>query len=562
MKASRHGLAAGIQLVAAALSPALFGSALAQDGQAARAEQTEQRIRALEDVVRALTVELEALRREVARGAVQAPEAVRDTAASRASAEREADRRKVRDIEFDAQQTRDTVGALQARVDSQVPTVRLGEGLVIEDAAGRWSLRATARMHFDYRDFSVADVGADTFSVRRARTGLGFTMGRVLTVFVEAEHALGANTQSGVPAVGALHQAFIDFNMAPALRLRVGQFKPQFGLEATMTTWQHDFQERSLAAALIQAPQNNVLFDRGLMFSGVPWDGVNYGVSITSGTGTGQDELGRAREESRAAGKDFTARLTANAAEWLSLQDWVLHAGVSWKSGEQTNYCPPAAGAALCGYRAPSAITEARGITFFNPRAFNATGSTTASATVDRIIQGLEAAIGYRSWKVQGEVFQANYRGGPATAAPFDRAIHTGYIATNWLVTGEHFASAYRGGIFGRIRPDNQFSTGPGGGWGALEFGLRYSWWDASDFEAGPASNVSGVMGGNTLAPAVTQSTNRANAWTVALKWMPTAYMAYMVNYAHTSFGTPVVANDVALDNERALTLRAQFDLF
>jgi phosphate-selective porin OprO/OprP len=529
---------------------------------AAEETATEQRIRALEDVVRALTIELEALRREVGRGAAAAADSAREATIPTSTAERDAERRKVRDIEFEVQQTRDAVGTLQARVDNQVPTVRLGEGLVIEDPAGRWSLRATARMHFDYRDFSVADVGADTFSVRRARTGLGFTMGRVLTVFVEAEHALGANTQSGVPSVGSLHQAFIDFAMSPAVRLRVGQFKPQFGLEATMTTWQHDFQERSLAAALIQAPQNNVLFDRGLMISGLPWAGVNYGVSITSGTGTNQDELGRAREESRAAGKDFTARLTANAAEWLALQDWVLHAGVSWKSGEQTNYCPAAAGAIPCGYRAPSAITEARGITFFNPRGFNATGSSNAATTVDRIIQGVEGAVAYRSWKVQGEVFQANYRGGPSNAAPFDRAIHTGYVATNWMLTGEHFASAYRGGIFGRIRPDNQFATGPGGGWGALEAGLRFSWWDASDFLSGPANAVSGVMGGNTLAPAVTQSANRANAWTAALKWMPTAYMAYMVNYVHTNFGSRVVANDVALDNERALTLRAQFDLF
>jgi phosphate-selective porin OprO/OprP len=562
VRASRHALAAGLYLVGAVLSAALAFSALAQDGQAAQVEQTEQRIRALEDVVRALTVELEALRREVARGAAPAPEAVRDTAASRASAEREADRRKVRDIEFDVQQTRDTVGTLQGRLDSQVPMARLADGVIIEDAAGRWALRATARMQVDYRDFSVADVGAETFSIRRARTGLGFTMGRVFTLFVEAEHSLGANTQSGVPANGVLHQAYMDFALHPALRLRVGQFRPQFGLEATTPTWLVDFQERSLAAALVQAPQNNVLFDRGLMISGLPWAGVNYGLSVTNGTGTNLDELDRGREESRAQGKDFSARLTANAAEWLAFDEWVFHGGVSWKSGEQANFCSTSAGVTPCGYRAPSAITEARGVTFFNPRPFNATGSSASASTVDRIIQGIEAALAYRGLKVQGEVFQANYRGAPPGGAPFDRAIHTGYVATNWLVTGEHFASAYRSGIFGRIRPDNQFATGPGGGWGALEAGLRYSWWDASDFQAGSVADVSGVMGGNTLAPAVSQSTNRANAWTVALKWMPTAYVAYMVNYVHTNFGSRVVANDVALDNERALTLRAQFDLF
>jgi phosphate-selective porin OprO/OprP len=529
---------------------------------AAEESETEQRIRALEDVVRSLTIELEALRREVGKAGAAGVYTVRDPVRPRELVEPDAERRRLREVEFDVQQTRDTVGALQARVETQTPTVRLADGLVVEDPAGRWSFKATARMHFDYRDFPVAEVGADTFSVRRARTGLGFTMGRVFTLFVEAEHALGANTQSGTPAAGALHQAWIDFGPSPGLRIRVGQFKPQFGMEVTQTTWQHDFQERSLAAALIQAPQNNVLFDRGLMLHGLPWPGVGYGLSITNGTGTNLDEISRAPEESRAQGKDLTARLTANAAEWLSISEWVLHAGVTWKSGEQSNYCPPTAGAVLCGFRAPSAITEARSITFFNPRAFNATGNTGAPVGIDRRIKGVEATVAYRGVKVQAEAFEASYRGGSDAGAAVDRHIRTGYLAANWLVTGEHFASAYRGGVYGRIRPNNQFALGDGGGWGALEAGLRFSYWDASDFLAGPASDVSGVMGTNTLAPAVTQSTNRANAWTAALKWMPTAYTAYMINYVHTNFGSPVIANGVILDNERALTMRAQFDLF
>ena len=244
------------------------------------------------------------------------------------------------------------------------------------------------------------------------------------------------------------------------------------------------------------------------------------------------------------------------------MSEWVVHAGATWKSGEQSNYCPPAAGAPLCGYRAPSAITEARSITFFNPRAFNATGSAASASTIDRVIKGVEGTIAYRGVKLQAEAFEASYRGTADNGVAIDRDIRTGYVAANWLITGEHFASAYRSGVYGRIRPNNQFALGEGGGWGALEAGLRFSYWDASDFRAGPASDVSGVMGPNSLAPTVTQSTNRANAWTVALKWMPTAYTAYMLNYVHTNFGSPVIANGIALDDERAITMRAQFDLF
>jgi phosphate-selective porin len=60
----------------------------------------------------------------------------------------------------------------------------------------------------------------------------------------------------------------------------------------------------------------------------------------------------------------------------------------------------------------------------------------------------------------------------------------------------------------------------------------------------------------------VTQSTDRANAWTVALKWIPTAYTAYMANVVHTKFGGPVIANGRTLDEERAIEMRAQFDFF
>lgn len=521
------------------------------------------RVRALEEIVRSLSEEVRALRDEVARGraAATAPAAVPAVPAS----EGPVTRREVRSIEFDVGDTRGRLGTLQARADNLIPNMRLGEGLIIEDAAGRWSLRATARAQVDYRSFGDADTGADTFAIRRARTGLGFTIGRTVAVLVEAEHALGAQTQAGTPAAGALHQAFMDFSPAPWVRFRVGQFKPQFGLEGVMTTWALDFQERSLAANLVQAPQNNMLFDRGFMISGVPAPGWNYGVSVTNGTGTNLDEFQRAAVESRAQGKDVTARLTGNAAEWAGLRDWVLHLGLNYKTGEQSNFCPATGTIGStnpCGYRAPAALSEARGISFFNPRPFNNQGTPGGASTVERTIQGLEAVVAWRNVKLTAETFRATYGGTLQTGDSFNREIEAGYIAASWLITGEQFADFYRNGLFGRVRPDNQFATGKGSGWGALMAGLRFSYWDGRDFAQGPATNLTGVNGPNTLSPGVAQSTDRANAWTVALKWIPTAYTAYMITAVQTNFGGPVVANGKTLDAERALLMRAQFDFF
>lgn len=543
----------GFAAATAAVLTGLFlgPSAALAEGVDAAAE----RLKALEETVRELRQEVDRLK-GTASGAGKP---------SVAPAGDNVSRRELEAVKGEGQDLREEVKALQSRVDSQVPNVRLGEGLVIEDPRGRWALRATARMQFDYRTFDNTGGMADTFAMRRGRTGLGLSLAKLFTLYVEAEHSLGSGTQSGTAAAGALHQGYIDFTPAESVRLRVGQFKPQFGLENTMTTWQHDFQERSLAANLVQASQNNVLFDRGLMITAMPAPGVQVGVSVTNGTGTNLDEFQRASAEARANGKDLTVRATGNAAAWTELQGWVLHVGFNYKGGELANYCPPAGTISAtnpCGFTAPSAITESRSITFFNPRPFNAQGSAQAASSIDRVLKGIEAAVAYRQWKLQFEWFDASYKGAPASGGSFERGIETGYVAANWLVTGEHFADVYRNGIFGRIRPDNQFGTGPGSGWGAVELGLRFSFWDGRDFVAGPSTDVTGVLGPNTLAPAVSQSTDRANAWTVALKWMPTAYTAFLLNLVRTNFGGPVVANGVTLDHEQALILRAQFDVF
>jgi phosphate-selective porin OprO/OprP len=54
--------------------------------------------------------------------------------------------------------------------------------------------------------------------------------------------------------------------------------------------------------------------------------------------------------------------------------------------------------------------------------------------------------------------------------------------------------------------------------------------------------------------------TNKAQAYTLGLKWLPNAYTRFMLNYVHTDFDTPIVAGDVTTDEEHAITLRGQID--
>ncbi len=170
--------------------------------------------------------------------------------------------------------------------------------------------------------------------------------------------------------------------------------------------------------------------------------------------------------------------------------------------------------------------------------------------------------MAYGPVKVQGEIWQAQYEGITAPGGvAYDRKLDAFYISLGWMITGEAYADSYRGGVYGRLRPRNNFSMEDGGGWGAWEFGLRYSAFDGGDFTTTNAAGT-GVLGPGsaTLSPPVTVSTNKADAYTVQLKWLPNAYTRFLVNYVQTNFDTSVTANGETTDNEKAITLRAQFD--
>ena len=434
--------------------------------------------------------------------------------------------------------------------DGVAPRIRVADGLILEDPDGKWSVRATARAMTDYRHFLETDAKADTFSMRRARIGLGFTVNREFSGFLETELVFGAGTQAGTPSSAGLLQGFLEYAPSPKARLRLGQFKPQFMLEATMSPFHVDFQERSLMFNLLQ----NFLYDRGVMLHGAPFAGTYYGLSVTNGTGINLDEFQRSGPEGAASSKDVTLRAVGNAATWASLENTVLHFGGSYKTGTLAN-----GDAATAGYAAANGLAEDRGLTFFNPVPFN-TGSAAAARSIDRTIGALEAAVSYRQFKVQGEYARAGYAGHLQSGEAFDRSISAGYVSASWLVTGESFSDFYRNGTFGRIVPRSTFSTA-GGGPGAIQVSARYSFFDGSDFATTNTANT-GVLGGNTLAPAVTQSTQRADAYTLALKWMPTAHVAFMLNYVRTEFRTPVLSNGTSLTGVNSLTFRGQFDFF
>lgn len=456
--------------------------------------------------------------------------------------------REVEALKQQAVEQKEKAAASQQKTDTQVPAVGWREGVMFSDPRGNWSLRFFGRGQLDYRQFDPG-AAANTFGIRRARLGASMSFLTDYGLTVEGEYATGS--ASGATTQGAaITNAYMDFNWFGKARLRAGQFKPQFGLENTASANFSDFQERALTQNLIQS----LNYDRGIMVHGVPSKGVNYGVTLSNGTGLNLEERQLSRQDVDADGKTLTARLTADFGQILEVPDSVVHLGASYKTGKAAN-------SQANPYSAATGQTEGRGVVFFNPETF--ASGTVAGSNVDRTLWVTELALAYRSWKLQGEYWRVTYEGERATApvTPYEREIDSAYLSLLWLVTGENYADAYSNGIFARIRPRNNFAREEGGGKGAFEIGVRYSLFDASDFlDATAGDSNTGRLSTTGTGATASTPTKEADAWTLGLKWMPNAYARLMLNYIVTRFDTTVIANGYTMDDEKSVTLRAQVD--
>lgn len=415
------------------------------------------------------------------------------------------------------------------------------DGVTLGDASGNWSLAINGRVQADYRNFSPDVDAADTFSLRRARLGGTMTFYKDYVARVEGEYSGSSTT---------LTYGYIDVNKFAAAKVRVGQFKPFYGLERSMSTNFTDFQERSMADVLLGST-----YDRGVMVFGAPTAGVNYSLAYINGSGTVDEN------NAKNDGKDLTVRLTANLAEIQNWQNTVVHFGGFYADGNE--------GSRRQANFIPTGQTEARGAQFFSTTCSAAAcGTALANGFKDNVSRtraGYETALAYGPVKFQGEYINTSFDG-----SGYSRDINAWYASTMWNVTGESFAGMYKEGVFGRLKPNKSYKGG-GDGWGALQVGVRYSRFDASDFKSGNDAGTGVLLktsplppSGGATADGLLVATNEADAWTVGANWVLNPNFRIVTNWVRTNYDTPVVvrANGVnkSVDKEDALTMRAQFD--
>ncbi len=405
----------------------------------------------------------------------------------------------------------------QGREDApKEPAKRKGEpvlasfknGIVFEDGSGNWQLAINGRIQADGRAFNPDPAAADTWSLRRARLGAVVTFHKDYAVRVEGEYSGSGTT---------LTYGHLDINRFKAARLRIGQFKPQYGLERSLSSNFLDFLERSMADALLGGT-----FDRGVMLHGAPLDGLYYSAAWINGSNGDENDV-------EYDNKDLMARVTGNLARFAGWKDAVVHVGGFYSHGRQES-----------GSAIPVLQTEARGY-----RLFETDNNNRLTDSVDRTRGGIELALARGPFKLQGEYIRAGFDG-----RDFHRDMSAWYASLNWLVSGERFADAYREGVFGRISPKQHFAFG-GAGWGALQLGVRYSRFDGDDFVTGNATGTGKLAAGRS---------NGADAWTLGANWILNPNLRLAANYVHTHFDSEVSSKGVVFGDEDAITMRAQFD--
>ncbi len=415
------------------------------------------------------------------------------------------------------------------------------DGLVFDDGTGNWALQINGRIQADYRSIDPHEWKYDTFDIRRARLGATFTFLKDFAVRVEGEYS---NTNDGSKGTTALTYGYLDYKHFPGAKLRVGQFKPIFGLERGESTNFTDFQELSLATAT--GASFNSTYDRGVMLFGSPYKGTYYNLSYVNGSGQNNDAMKQ--------GKDIIGRAAINIADFTDWKNSVVHLGVSGSQGTLQKSSATATG----NDTGLSAYTEANGITSNTIKYANTTATnfftTTAfsSPSVDKSRIGLEAAFAYGPVKFQSEYINTNF-----STTNVDKDIDTWYATLTWLVTGESYADSYKDAMFGRIAPKRNLAFGQDG-FGAIELGLRYSSFDASDFKTtGCGATTGGCLAATT---ATSRVTNQADAWTAGAKWILNPNARILLNYVQTNFDNPIIINSTSSNKEQAVTMRAQYD--
>jgi phosphate-selective porin OprO/OprP len=158
---------------------------------------------------------------------------------------------------------------------------------------------------------------------------------------------------------------------------------------------------------------------------------------------------------------------------------------------------------------------------------------------------GVEAALIYNSFSVQGEYADIKVKRLQTVAPGSDPDVKVGYIFASFWPTGEQRNYDPAKGEFGRPKIMNPITAG---GFGGIELGARFDYADLTDAYATASTAASRTL---------SQDAGKYKAWTLGINYYPTGYVRFMANYTHSKIDKILAVRDVKADT---FQLRAQVD--
>ena len=448
------------------------------------------------------------------------------------------------------------------------PDLIFKDGMTLATPDGKHSISLGGRIHADYRNFDHGNNEnttkgntaneSDTFDVRRARIELKGKFYEYYDFQLSGDFAGQTNGNTGA----TLDQAWVNIGYYKPIQVKIGQFKVPLSMERKMSSNALDFMERSLHDTL------GSYEDRGAMIWGIPKDGLTYALAVVNGEGN----KNRNDADSRVSKPEFQLNGTVNFAQLMDNKDAVYHVGLGFSDTDisknnnasgtgaaqtATTAASPAADNTFWFAGSNQARTEGRGLNFLRmPGLISANG---VANDVNRKRYAVEGAVALGPVKVTAEWLRNSFSGDLTATQGFDADVDAWYASAMWNITGEKFADFYKEGVFSAVKPKNNFDFAKGGG--LWQVGVRYSHFDASDFNNAIFSSAAGGGTANNVSKTSTDnSTFKADAITLGLNFAPTPNTRFMINYIETRFDTPILIENSKENKERAITTRAQFN--
>ena len=379
-------------------------------------------------------------------------------------------------------------------------------GIGLRSADGANELRLRGLLQADSRWYGDSQVGstADTFLLRRVRPTFEGKFARIYGFRITPDFAGSATS---------LVDAYVDGNFAEPFNVRIGRFKPPFGLERLQSGSNLAFNERAFPTNLAPNRDNGVQIF-GDVFAGT----TEYQIGVFNGAI--DNTVGVADNNN---GKDLVARVFTHPFK-NSDHDALKGLGIGVAYGAGTQRSNSAAGnSSLPTFLTPGQQTFASYVTgaFANgdrerisPQFYYYTGPL--GVLGEYVVAKQDVALGAATAKVENDAWQ---------------------VLLSWAVVGGD--ASFRG-----VMPKNSFDWAAGT-WGALELVARYSELDIDDdaFSAGLFSSSS--------------SATQAQDIGVGANWYLTRNVKLQVNYDQTTFDGGAAAGADRID-ERVLFTRVQ----